>query len=156
NRRLLLFTLAIVLFQLADASLLPLISENVAATMPNHPSLWMSVLVMIPQVLVALFAPWVGYHSERKGRRPLLLIAFAIEPVRALLLAFTSGYEFLILGQLLNGVSGAVIGVLTVIVVTDLTAGTGRFNLAQGTVGALSGLAASVSTLASGYIVAGW
>jgi MFS family permease len=155
NHKLLLFTLAIVLFQLADASLLPLIGENVAATMPEHASLWMSVLVMIPQVVVALFAPWVGYHSERKGRRPLLLIAFAIEPVRAILLAFTSDYALLIFGQLLNGVSGAVIGVLTVIVVTDLTAGTGRFNLAQGTVGALSGLAASVSTLATGYIVAG-
>src|SRR5215831_15942207 len=35
NRRLVLFTLAIVLFQLADASLLPLIGEHVAATMPN-------------------------------------------------------------------------------------------------------------------------
>src|SRR5262249_17247732 len=126
NRKLLLFTFAIVLFQLADASLLPLIGENVAATAPGSASLWMSALIAIPQVVVAVFAPWVGYHSERKGRRPLLLIAFAIEPVRALLLAFTSGYAFLIFGQLLNGVSGAAIGVLTVIVVTDLTANTGR------------------------------
>ena len=153
NHRLVLFMFAIVMFQLADASLLPLIGEDVAVTMPSHSSLWMSALIMIPQVIVAAFAPWVGFHSERKGRRPLLLIAFAIEPVRALLLALTSGYAVLILGQLLNGVSAAVIGVLTVIVVTDLTTGTGRFNLAQGTVGALSGLAASVSTLASGYIV---
>jgi MFS family permease len=155
NHKLVLFTLAVVLFQLADASLLPLIGEDVAATMPNHSSLWMSALIMIPQIVVAVFAPWVGYHSERKGRRPLLLVAFAIEPVRAVLLAVTSGYGFLILVQILNGVSAAVIGVLTVIVITDLTAGTGRFNLAQGTVGALSGLAASVSTLATGYIVAG-
>jgi len=42
--------------------------------------------------------------------------------------------------------------VLSVIVVADLTAGTGRFNLAQGAVGALSGLAAAVSTLATGYL----
>ncbi len=156
NHRLLLFTLAIVCFQLADASLLPLIGEDVAATMPNGASVWMSVLIMVPQVVVALFAPWVGYHSERKGRRPLLLVAFAIEPLRAILLAVASGYGVVILGQLLSGVSAAVIGVLTVIVVTDPTAGTGRFNLAQGTVGALSGLAASASTLASGYIVAQW
>jgi MFS family permease len=153
NRKLVLFTLAIVLFQLADASLLPLIGEDVAATMPSGGSKWMSVLIMIPQIVVALFAPWVAYHSERKGRRPLLLIAFALEPVRAVLLAATSGYAVLIVGQLLNGVSGAVIGVLTVIVITDLTAGTGRFNLAQGTVGALSGLAATASTLATGYVV---
>jgi MFS family permease len=155
NHKLLLFTLAIVLFQLADASLLPLIGESVA-TSPGRSSLWMSALIAIPQVVVALFAPWVGYHSERRGRRPLLLVAFAIEPVRALLPAFSSGYAVLIVGQLLNGVSSAVIVVLTVIVVTDLTAGTGRFNLAQGTVGALSGLAASLSTLATGYIVVGF
>jgi MFS family permease len=156
NHKLLLFTAAIVLYQLADASLLPLIGENVATSPPGQSSLWMSALIAIPQVVVALFAPWVGYHSERKGRRPLLLTAFAIEPVRALLLAFNSGYAVLLVGQLLNGVSSAAIVVLTVIVVTDLTAGTGRFNLAQGTVGALSGLAASVSTLATGYIVAGF
>ncbi len=152
NRRLLLFTGAIVLFQLADASLLPLIGEDLAATKAEHASLWMSVLVMVPQVLVAVFAPWVGYHSERKGRRPLLLVGFAVEPIRALLLVFSASFPLLLVGQVLNGVSGAVIGVLTVIVVTDLTAGTGRFNLAQGTVGALSGLAAAASTFATGYI----
>lgn len=38
------------------------------------------------------------------------------------------------------------------LVVTDLTAGTGRFNLAGGTVAALSGIAASISTLVSGFV----
>jgi predicted RNA methylase len=41
---------------------------------------------------------------------------------------------------------------LTVLVIADLTAGTGRFNLAQGAVGAMSAIAASVSTLASGFL----
>jgi hypothetical protein len=51
--------------------------------------------------------------------------------------------------------TAAVIGVLTVLVVTDLTAGTGRFNLAQGAVGAMSGIAASISTLATGFLFQG-
>jgi hypothetical protein len=55
----------------------------------------------------------------------------------------------------LSGITGAVIGVLTVLVVTDLTAGTGRFNLAQGAVGAMSGIAASISTLATGFLFQG-
>jgi MFS family permease len=155
NHRLLLFTAALVLFQLADASMLPLIGENVAATIPTASSVWMSGLIIVPQLVVAAFAPWVGYHSEKRGRRPLLLIGFAAEPVRAALLAFTSNYAFLIVAQILNGVSGAVIGVLTVLVITDLTAGTGRFNLAQGAVGAMIGVAASVSTLATGYLFQG-
>jgi MFS family permease len=155
NHKLVLFTAALVLFQLADASMLPLIGENLATTIPTESSLWVSGLIIIPQIVVALFAPWVGYHSEKRGRKPLLLIGFAVEPIRAALLAFTSNYAFLIVAQLLNGVSGAIIGVLTVIVITDLTAGTGRFNLAQGAVGAMIGLAASLSTLATGFLFQG-
>jgi MFS family permease len=155
NHRLVLFTAALVLFQLADASMLPLIGENLAATIPTESSLWVSGLIIIPQIVVALFAPWVGYHSEKRGRKPLLLIGFAVEPIRAALLAFTSNYAFLIVAQLLNGVSGAIVGVLTILVITDLTAGTGRFNLAQGAVGAMIGIAASLSTLATGFLFQG-
>jgi MFS family permease len=152
NRGLVLFTAVLVLFQLADASLLPLISEALGTAKVTHAVLWTSALIALPQIVVAVFAPWVGLHSERRGRRPLLLVGFGVDPVRAILLAVTAAMPVLFLVQLLNGISGAVIGVLTVIVVADLTAGTGRFNLAQGVVGALSGLAAAASTLATGYI----
>ena len=155
NHRLILFTAALVLFQLADASMLPLIGENLATTIPTESSLWISGLIIVPQIVVAAFAPWVGYHSEKRGRKPLLLIGFAAEPVRAALLAFTSGYAFLVIAQLLSGVTGAIIGVLTVLVITDLTAGTARFNLAQGAVGAAIGIAASISTLATGFLFQG-
>ncbi|MGB6541639.1 MAG: MFS transporter [Xanthobacteraceae bacterium] len=152
NRGLLLFTGATVLFQLADASMLPLIGEHLAISVHDRAAIWMSGLIIVPQIVVALLAPWVGFHSEKRGRRPLLLIGFALEPVRALLLAFTAGYAFLIVGQILSGITGAIIGVLTVLVITDLTAGTGRFNLAVGTVGALSGIAASISTSGTGFL----
>ena len=69
-----------------------------------------------------------------------------------LLLATTAAYPALVLAQVLSGVAGAVIGVLTVIVVADLIAGTGRFNLALGVLGALSGVAAAISTTATGYL----
>ncbi|HEX3936025.1 MAG TPA: MFS transporter [Xanthobacteraceae bacterium] len=155
NRRLVLFTAALVLFQLADASMLPLIGENLATTIPTQSSLWMSGLIIVPQIVVAIFAPWVGYHSEKRGRKPLLLLGFAAEPVRAALLAFSNAYAFLVVAQILSGITGAVIGVLTVIVITDLTAGTGRFNLAQGAVGAAIGIAASLSTLITGFLFQG-
>lgn len=152
NRRLVLFTAAIVLFQLADASVLPLIGENLAASIHDDAAIWMSGLIIVPQIVVAIFAPWVGFHSEKRGRRPLLLVGFALEPIRAVLLACTAAYPGLIVAQALSGATGAIIGVMTVIVIADLTAGTGRFNLAVGAVGALSGVAASVSTGGSGYV----
>jgi hypothetical protein len=82
----------------------------------------------------------------------LLLIGFALEPVRTLLLAATGAYPALVAAQVLSGAAGAIIGVLTVIVITDLTAGTGRFNLAISVLGALGGIAASISTTVTGYL----
>jgi MFS family permease len=147
-----LFTAATLLFQLADASILPLMGENLATSIKYDAAIWMSGLIIMPQVVVALLAPWVGFHSEKRGRRPLLLIGFGIEPIRAILLAVTPVYPVLVVGQILSGISGATIGVLTVLIITDLTAGTGRFNLAVGIVGALSGIAASLSTSATGFL----
>jgi MFS family permease len=92
NRKLVLFTAATLLFQLADASMLPLIGENLATSIKYNASLRMSGLIIVPQIVVAVLAPWVGFHSEKRGRRPLLLIGFGLEPIRAILLAFTSGY----------------------------------------------------------------
>jgi MFS family permease len=132
--------------------MLPMMGENLATTRGSHAAIWMSGLIVVPQVAVAILAPWVGFHSEKRGRRPLLLIGFALEPVRGLLLAATAAYPALVLAQVLSGVTGAIIGVLTVVVVTDLTAGTGRFNLALGVLGALSGIAASISTTVTGYL----
>ena len=156
NHPLMLFTAALVLFQLADASMLPMIGEDLAQNTKQEGSLWMSGLIATPQIVVAIFAPWVGYHSERKGRKPLLLVGFVLEPIRAAVLAFSSSYLFLIVAQILDGVSGAIITVLTVLVITDLTANTGRFNFARGFVGAMIGLAASISTLATGYLFQGF
>ena len=74
--------------------------------------------------------PPARLHSATLGRRPLLLIGFAALPIRALLFAVSADPLFLVGLQLLDGISGAVVGVLTVLVTADLTHGTGRFNLA--------------------------
>ncbi len=126
--------------------------ENLVAAKYTQAAIWMSGLIIAPQIVVALLAPWVGFHSEKRGRRPLLLIGFGLEPIRIILLAFTSAYPFLMVGQIMSGITGAVIGVLTILVIADLTAGTGRFNLAVGAVGTMSGVAASISTSATGFL----
>jgi predicted MFS family arabinose efflux permease len=58
----------------------------------------------------------------------------------------------LVAAQVLDGVSATTLGVLTALVVADLTKGTGRFNLAQGFVGTMSGVGASLSTTLSSQI----
>ncbi len=152
NRSLLAFAGGVFLFQMANASMLPLAGEALAYSKEALSSLIVAALIMVPQVIVAIMAPWAGRRANTWGRRPLLLVGFAALPIRALVFAWTANPIILIAAQVLDGVSGTMLGVLTALIVADLTAGTGRFNLAQGFVGTMSGVGASLSTTLSGLV----
>lgn len=154
NYNLLIFASCLFLFQFANASMLPLAGERLAYRNGTGASFIISALIILPQIVVALSAPSVGQLAQSWGRRPLLLIGFSALAVRALLFAVTVDPFFLICIQLLDGVSGGVLGVLTALIIADLTNGTGRFNLAQGFVGTLAGIGATLSTTFFGLIVA--
>jgi MFS family permease len=147
---LLVFATCIVLFQLANASALPLVSEELGGL--HGSSLVLSAIIFVPQIVVAILAPRVGLGAKSWGRRPLLLIGLCALPIRAACFAFIRDPVFLIPVQLLDGVSAAAIGVLTPLIIADITKGSGRFNLAQGIVGTFSGIGAALSTTLSGYV----
>ena len=153
DHRLVTFAACLFLFQLANASLLPQIAQTLVHVYGHSSSPITSALIVGPQIIVALLAPWVGRTAASAGRRPLLIIGLAAVPIRAGLFLLMPGPALLIGVQLLDGLSGATLGVLTALVIADLTSGTGRFNLAQGLVGALSGVGAALSTSISGVVV---
>ena len=150
--RLVVFAGGLFMFQLANASVLPLAGEILVRKSQTHSSLVISALIIVPQIIVALMAPWVGRRAQDWGRRPLLLIGFAALPIRALGFALISDPLLLLAVQALDGISATVLGVLTALIIADLTGGTGRFNLAQGIVGTASGIGASISTTLSGLV----
>jgi MFS family permease len=152
SQGLLVLAVCLFLFQLGNASMLPLAGESLIYQGERGSSFIVSALIVLPQIVVAAIAPWVGRQANDWGRRPLLLIGFGALPIRALLFALIPEPQALLAFQLLDGVSGAVVGVLTALVVADLTNGTGRFNLAQGLVGTASGVGASLSTALFGVI----
>jgi MFS family permease len=154
NRYLLVFASCIVLFQLANASVLPLVSEKLGRD--HGSSLILSALIFVPQVVVATLAVRVGRGAGSWGRRPLLLIGLGALPMRAACFALVGDPLLLMAAQVLDGISGAVIGVLTPLIIADITKGSGRFNLGQGIVGTFSGIGAAVSTTFSGYVAQGF
>jgi len=105
--------------------MLPLAGEQLAYRNGTGASFIISALIILPQIVVALSSPWVGQLAQSWGRRPLLLIGFSALAVRALLFAVTNDPPLLICIQLLDGVSGSALGVLTALIVADLTNGTG-------------------------------
>jgi MFS family permease len=154
NPGLLVFALCLFLFQLSNASMLPLAGESLIYQGQTGSSLILSAWIVLPQIVVAAIAAWVGREAKNRGRRPLLLIGLGALPVRALLFALFPAPQAILAFQLLDGVSGAMVGVLTALVVADLTNGTGRFNLAQGVVGTASGIGAALSNTLFGVIAA--
>jgi MFS family permease len=147
---LLVFTACIALFQFANASVLPLLGETLEQG--RRSSLVISALIVVPQMVVAALAPWIAQRADAWGRRPLLLIGFGALPVRAVCFGLVSDPAVLVAVQLLDGITGAALGVLTPLIIADITKGTGRFNLAQGFVGTFAGIGAALSTTASGLV----
>ncbi len=94
-------------------------------------------------VFVAKFAD----NAAEQGRKKVLL------PVRALLFAFIDNPYMLTGIQLLDGIAAGLFGVVSILMIADLSKGTGRFNLLQGVVYSAIGLAAALSSIPAGYVV---
>ena len=150
DRRLLAFTLCILCFQFANAAMLPVAAAEVTRQAGNRANLIIAACLVVPQAVVALLSPGVGRLAERRGRRFVLLLGFLALPVRGLLLATLASPAMIVASQLLDGVGGAVIGVLLPLVAADLTRGTGRFNLCMGGIGLGVGVGATLSTAMAG------
>lgn len=151
NRPLLTLAGCVLLFHLANAAMLPLLGSIVTMRSSDWATTLIAACIVAPQLLVALISPWVGRQAELRGRRPLLLLGFAVLPLRGILLAVVTNPYLLVAVQVLDGISAAVLGVLVPLIVADVTRGTGRFNLAQGIVGSAIGIGASLSTTIAGY-----
>jgi len=152
NRPLVIFAACILLFHLANAAMLPLMAGVMATRASESAAVSIAVCMIVPQLVVAAFSPWVGRQSACWGRRPLLAAAFAALVVRGLMFALAADPYAVIAIQLLDGVSAAVLGVMFPLVVADVTRESGRFNLALGIVGSAVGIGASLSTTLAGYM----
>jgi MFS family permease len=153
SRPLVVFALCVMLFHLANAALLPLVGQKLAAVYPQEATAMMSVCIVAAQAVMLPIALLVGRTADRWGRKPLFLAGFAILPIRAVLYTFSDDSAWLIGVQLLDGVGAGIFGALTPLVIADIMRGTGRYNLAQSAIATVQGIGASLSGLAAGVIV---
>ena len=152
KRPLLIFAGCVMLLQLANAAMLPLMAGVVTTRSSQWAPVLIAFCIVVPQAIVALMSPTVGAKAQAWGRRPLLLIGFAALAIRGLLFATVRDPFLLVVVQLFDGITAAVFAVLIPLTVADLAFGSGHFNLAQGIVGTAVGIGASLSTFLAGYI----
>jgi Na+/melibiose symporter-like transporter len=151
QRPLVIFAGAVLLLQLANAAMLPLMAGVVTTRSSQWAPVLIAACIVVPQAIVALMAPSVGRKAQQWGRRPLLLLGFAALAVRGLLFATVHDPFLLVAVQLFDGVTAAVFSVMVPLIVADVACGSGHFNLAQGVVGTATGIGASMSTVLAGY-----
>ena len=152
NHPLLIFASVIVLFQLSNAAMLPIMAGSLTTRTPQFATVIIATCILAPQFVVAIIAPWVGRTAQSWGRRPLLVLCFVPLCARSAVFAISTDPSVIVAAQLLDGISAATLGVLVPLVIADTTRGTGHFNLAQGVVGVAVGIGASLSTTIAGYV----
>ena len=153
DRRLVIFLVCAVMFHFANAAMLPLLGEMLAKGHGRSSMMFMSACVVTTQFTITMIAPWSGRKAGPWGRKPLLLIAFGALPVRAVLYTLTSNTIALVAIQVLDGVGAGIFGVVSVLVIADLTKGSGRFNVTLGAIATAVGIGAALSQTIAGAIV---
>jgi MFS family permease len=153
SRDLVVFGVCVLLFHLANAAMLPLVGQKLAAAHMREATALMSGCIVAAQLVMLPIALLVGRTADSWGRKPLFLAGFVVPPVRAVLYTFSDNSVWLIGVQLLDGVGAGIFGALTPLVIADIMRGTGRYNVAQGAIATMQGVGASLSGLLSGIIV---
>jgi MFS family permease len=153
DRRIAIFALAAVLFHFANAAMLPLVGELLSTGHDQGSSLYMSACIIVAQLVMIPVATWAGRAAGARGRKPVLLLGFLVLPVRGVLYTLSGNPYFLVSVQILDGMGAGIFGVLSVLVVADLTRGTGRFNLTNGAISTAIGIGAALSNAISGVLV---
>src|SRR5712691_5330053 len=152
QRPLLIFASSVLLLQLANAAMLPLMAGVVTTRSAQWAPVLIAACIIVPQAIVALMSPSVGRKAQQWGRRPILLIGFGALAIRGILFATVQDPYLLVAVQVFDGVTASVFAVMVPLIVADVAFGSGHFNLAQGIVGTATGIGASLSTVLAGYV----
>ncbi|MDD1964306.1 MFS transporter [Pseudomonas putida] len=153
HRPLLTFAICCGLFHLANAAMLPLVSQKLSQIDVHLATPLTSACIVAAQLVMVPVAWLVGAKADDWGRKPLLLAGFIILPLRGVLYVLSDNPYWLVGVQLLDGIGAGAFGALLPLVVKDLTQGTGRFNVSLGAISTVFGLGAALSNGLAGWVV---
>jgi len=153
NRPLLVFAICCGLFHLANAAMLPLVSQKLSQIDMRLATPLTSACIVAAQLVMVPVAWLVGAKADQWGRKPLLMAGFIILPIRGVLYVLSDNPYWLVGVQLLDGIGAGAFGALMPLVVKDLTRGTGRFNVSLGAISTVFGLGAALSNGLAGLVI---
>jgi MFS family permease len=147
------FLVAAVIFHFANAAMVPLVTQLLARGVgAKQAVLFTSGYMLASQLVFMVVAAVSGKLAGKLGRKPLFLFGFAALAARGVLYTLSHHPAALIAVQCMDGLGAGIFGVVGVLIIADLTKGTGRFNAAQGAIATAQGIGAFLSNSVAGYL----
>jgi MFS family permease len=144
---------AVFLFNLTNGALLPLVLQRIVHFPSNGDlnlnSFWPTSCIIVAELVMIFSAIFTGLQAN-KGRKPLLLACYVCLVARALIFALVKTPLLLVAAQVFDGLSAGIFGVISITIISDLSHGSGHFNLSQGMVYTFCAIGAATSNALSG------
>ncbi len=150
NRNVLVFASVVILFHIANSALLPLAGEEISHDRPAAVAFYLTLCIVFPQLVMIPVSLLSGRGANKWGRKPLWIIAFTVLSLRGLIFAQSANPNVIVAAEALDGIGTGIAGVVTVLVVSDLAKGTGRFNALGGVMQSGLGIGAFLGNLLAG------
>lgn len=152
SRPLVAVGLTLLLFHLANAAMLPLLGQAVAARGGADPAAYTAATVVVAQLTMIPMALLAARLAHSRGYEIVFLIALLALPVRGLVAGLWPALPALLPVQILDGVGAGLMGVATPGIVARILRGTGHVNAGLGAVMTLQGVGAALSPSLGGFI----
>ncbi|RZL06508.1 MAG: MFS transporter [Hymenobacter sp.] len=141
------------MFHFANAAMVPLVTQLLARGVGvKQAILFTSGYMLASQLVFMVVAALSGKLAGKVGRKPLFLFGFAALATRGVLYTLSHAPAALIAVQCMDGLGAGIFGVVGVLIIADITKGSGGFNAAQGAIATAQGIGAFLSNSVSGYL----
>lgn len=152
NRALLLLAVALALFHLGNAAMLPLYGLAVVAARQGDPGVLTAQTIVVAQLVMIVAACIAPRLIRGIGYWGVILLTFLALPLRGVVAAsFITAWGVWPV-QMLDGVGAGLQSVAVPALVVRLLQGTGRVNVGQGVVMTVQGMGAALSPALGGFL----
>eukprot|EP00039_Didymoeca_costata_P029463 m.24751 g.24751 ORF g.24751 m.24751 type:complete len:454 (-) comp7641_c0_seq2:121-1482(-) len=165
SRQIILVVLAVLFFHIGNAAMLPMIGQkiddlehnmtaNATSNLPIDGTTGVSVASIITEAIAVPLTFLCGRLANMPsiGRRWVGIVGFIALPIRGCLFAIVNNVYGLLTIQALDGIGAAVCGVIPIMMMQDLSQGTGRFSALQGSIVGALGLGTAISQVLAGVL----
>lgn len=149
---LLILGIALLLFHLGNAAMLPLYGMAVVAAHEGNPALFTALTIVVAQIVMVVMSVCAIRWMRSRGHWFVILLTFIALPVRAVIAASLITRWGVWPVQALDGIGAGLQSVAVPAMVATLLQGTGRVNVGQGAVMTMQGVGAALSPLLGGMM----